>query len=67
MEFNINKKNAYAFGDGLNDIEMMQEVYNSYAMDNACMKLKQVSRFVAPDVLEDGFYQVMLKEGLIKE
>ena len=65
--FNINKKNAYAFGDGLNDIEMMQEVYNSYAMDNACMKLKQVSRFVAPDVLEDGFYQVMLKEGLIKE
>lgn len=63
---NINKKNAYAFGDGLNDIEMMQEVYNSYAMDNACMKLKEVSRFKAPDVLDEGFYQVMLQEGLIE-
>lgn len=65
--FNINKKNAYAFGDGLNDIEMLLEVYNSYAMDNACMKAKEAARFIAPDVLDDGFYQVMLKEGLIGE
>ena len=50
-----------------NDIEMMEAVYNSYAMDNACERLKEVARFKAPDVLNDGFYKTMLKEKLINE
>ena len=63
----ISYKDAYAFGDGLNDIEMMEAVYNSYAMDNACERLKEVARFKAPDVLNDGFYKTMLKEKLVNE
>ena len=58
----ISYKDAYAFGDGLNDIEMMEAVYNSYAMDNACERLKEVA-----DVLNDGFYKTMLKEKLVNE
>ena len=65
--FHIAKEDAYAFGDGLNDIEMMEAVYNSYAMDNACERLKEVARFKAPDVLNDGFYKTMLKEKLVNE
>lgn len=64
--YNINKEDAYAFGDGLNDIEMFEEVSNSYAVNNAKEELKAVAKYIAPDVLEDGFYQIMIKDKLIK-
>lgn len=65
--FNIDKKDAYAFGDGLNDFEMLENVGNGYRMANGNIKLKEATDLVAPDVLEDGFYQIMVKEGLIKK
>lgn len=64
--YKIDKKDAYAFGDGLNDLEMLQEVEENYAMENGNPKLKALAKNIAPDVLDDGFYQVMVWEGLIK-
>lgn len=64
--YNIDKKDAYAFGDGLNDIEMLQAVGESYAVENGNPKVKALAKNIAPDVLDDGFYQVMVWEGLIK-
>lgn len=65
--FNIDKDDAYAFGDGLNDYQMLMSVTNGYMMANGNIKLKEATSLTAPDVLEDGFYQIMVKEGLIKE
>ena len=61
----IDKRDVYAFGDETNDIEMLQEVENSYCMENGNPKVKDIAKFIAPDVLEDGFYQIMIKEKLI--
>ena len=63
---NIDKKDAYAFGDGLNDLEMLEAVEESYAMENGNIKLKALAKNIAPDVLDDGFYQIMVQDGLIK-
>ena len=57
-----------AFGDYLNDYEMMQSVYYSYAMANAHPKLKEVARFEAPSHKEYGVMQqirAFIDQGLI--
>ena len=62
----INKDNAFAFGDGLNDIEMLQTVKYGIAMANAYPELKAVAYDVTDDVLDDGLYSGLLKYSLIK-
>jgi len=47
-------ENSYAFGDGLNDIEMMQTVGTSLVMGNARPALKKLADHVVPSVEEDG-------------
>ncbi len=42
---NINFNECMAFGDYLNDVEMMQSVYYSYAMENAHEDLLKIARF----------------------
>lgn len=44
---NIKYKETMVFGDYLNDLEMMDSAYYSYAMENAHDDLKKVSRFIA--------------------
>lgn len=51
---NIDVADSYAFGDGLNDIEMMQTVGNSFAMGTGSDELKRLAKFVVPSVYEDG-------------
>ena len=41
----IDFKETMVFGDYLNDLEMMESAYHSYAMENAHEDLKKVSRF----------------------
>lgn len=43
-----------AFGDYLNDLEMLQSVTESYAMENALDELKQITKYIAPCNDEDG-------------
>ena len=42
------------FGDYLNDLEMMESAYHSYAMENAHDDLKKVARFWAKKNTEYG-------------
>ena len=64
--FNIDKSDAYAFGDGLNDLEFLKEVGNSYCMENGHEKVKAIAKHIAKDVLEDGFYYSLVELGFIK-
>ena len=45
---------SYAFGDGLNDIEMMSTVGHSLVMGNAAAELKKLAEVVLPSVDDDG-------------
>ena len=47
-------RDSIAFGDGLNDIEMMQTVGTSVAMGNAQPEVKAFARYTVPGVDEDG-------------
>lgn len=60
-KLNIKPEECAAFGDYLNDYEMMQAVYYSYAMGNAVPEIKDVARFVAPPNNENGVMQVIRK------
>jgi len=55
----ISKNETMAFGDYLNDTEMMQEAYFSYAMSNAHPALKKLARFEAKSNDEDGVLEIL--------
>ncbi len=48
------KTTTYAFGDGVNDIEMLQHVDHSVAMGNAEERVKNVAKHVSTRCDEDG-------------
>lgn len=48
-----------SFGDYLNDFEMLQESYHSYAMENAHPQLKEIARFSAPSNIDAGVFKVL--------
>lgn len=52
--FDIPVENSFAFGDGLNDNEMIQTVGTGIVMGNAKDDLKKVGKYVVPSVHEDG-------------
>ncbi len=64
---NIPLNNAYAFGDGENDIEMLAYVPHSVAMGNAKPHVKDTATHVTGRFNEDGVYRALVKLGLIKE
>jgi len=47
------------FGDELNDYEMMQQAYYSYAMANAVPKIKEIANFIAPSNEEEGVIRIL--------
>jgi len=50
---------AVAFGDGLNDLEMLQGVGFGVAMENAHPDLKAVAQRIAPALHQDGIAKVL--------
>lgn len=52
--FGFGLENAMAFGDGLNDIEMLETVGFGVAMGNAEAVLKEKAKFVTKSIEEDG-------------
>jgi Cof subfamily protein (haloacid dehalogenase superfamily) len=62
----IHEDNVYAFGDGLNDIEMLQFVKNSVAMGNAPEPVKKAAKFVTKDVDQGGITHALNVLGLLK-
>ncbi|HFI0467834.1 TPA: Cof-type HAD-IIB family hydrolase [Streptococcus suis] len=55
----IEPEQVMAFGDSDNDIEMLELVGYSYAMENATDKVKAVAKYLAPSHLEAGVLQVI--------
>ena len=47
------------FGDELNDYEMMQQAYYSYAMANAVPKIKEIANFTAPSNEDEGVIKIL--------
>lgn len=61
----IPKERQYAFGDGLNDIEMLNTIENSVAMGNAKDVVKSASKYVTESVDHDGIYHGLKMLGLL--
>ena len=62
---NLDMQNIMAFGDGLNDLEMMHNVGVGVAMGNGHDDLKAVANFVTDHIEEDGIANFLKKAGLI--
>jgi hydroxymethylpyrimidine pyrophosphatase-like HAD family hydrolase len=58
-------QDVYAFGDGLNDIEMLKAVGTGVAMGNGVPEAKEVADYITTDVSEDGIWNGLKKLNLI--
>ncbi len=61
----IPKEQSYAFGDGLNDIEMLEFVGTGIAMGNGHERAKKAANFVTKSVEEDGILWGLRQLGLL--
>lgn len=58
-------KDVYAFGDGLNDIEMIKTVGTGVALGNAKEEVKEHADLITKDVGEDGIWYGLKELDLI--
>lgn len=65
--YGLDKSQAIAFGDGNNDIEMLEAVGWGLAMANASTELKAVADEVIGHVADDGISQFCVANGLIEK
>jgi len=63
--FNLDVSQAMAFGDGHNDMEMLQAVGTGIAMGNAAAGLKAIADDVCGPAWEDGIFHYCVDHGLI--
>ena len=63
--YHLDRSEALAFGDGNNDIEMLQTVGTGVAMGNGSDRLKEAADDICGTVAEDGIYHYCLAHGLI--
>lgn len=63
--FGLEMDNVMAFGDGLNDIEMLSTVGVGVAMGNAHDQLKTLATHVTDHIEQDGVYNFLQKAGLL--
>ena len=57
--YKISPDETLAFGDNINDIEMLKRASHSFAVENAREEVKEVANFIAPSYKEDGVLQVL--------
>ncbi|WP_208589397.1 Cof-type HAD-IIB family hydrolase [Gracilibacillus suaedae] len=62
----INWEDTYAFGDGLNDLEMISKVHTGVAMGNSVEEVKEAATFVTDGVDQNGLSNAMRKLSLIQ-
>lgn len=63
--YGIPIEDTFAFGDSMNDLEMMETAANSICMANGSAELKKIADDICPTVLEDGLYKAFEKYGLL--
>ena len=59
QDLGISPEETMAFGDQMNDADMMRRARYSFAMDNADPNLKRVAKYTAPSNQQDGVVQVL--------
>lgn len=62
---NLSKEDTFAYGDGINDAEMIEYVNIGVAMGNAKEELKKVADDVTDAHDEDGIYNSFKKYKII--
>ena len=62
----LDRQDAMAFGDGLNDLEMMGAAGFGIAMGNAVPELKAAADYVCPRADEDGIWHALTDLGVIQ-
>jgi Cof subfamily protein (haloacid dehalogenase superfamily) len=62
---NVSKEDTIAFGDGLNDIEMLQAVGESFAMENGNPEIFKHAKYIAKSASESGIYYGLKQLKLI--
>ena len=62
---NINADETMVFGDYLNDLEMMQSAYYSFAMENAHKRIKEIARFETKSNNQSGVIETIKEHILI--
>ena len=66
--FGLSRDEVMAFGDGQNDVTMLEAAGTGVAMKNSCPEALAAADFIAPSNVEDGVAQVIedyLARGLI--
>ena len=63
--FGLDEDSYYAFGDELNDYEMMKNVNNSICMGNGNDKIKKICKYTTKNVEEEGIYYFLKKNNII--
>ena len=63
--YGFSKDEAIAFGDGENDVEMLEAVGTGIAMGNAKDEVKAKADFACQSVENDGIYHYCLDNNLI--
>lgn len=63
--YGIDRSESMAFGDGGNDIEMLQTVGTGVAMGNALDNVKAIADEICGASADDGIYHYCLENGLI--
>lgn len=61
----IPKSDTIAFGDGYNDITMMNAVGCGIAMGNGVNEVKQAAAYITDDIFNDGIYKALKHFELI--
>ena len=58
-------KDTIAFGDGRNDIEMLEEVGIGVAMGNGCQEAKSVADYITDSIENEGISKALMNFDLI--
>jgi|SRR5690625_5105373 len=66
QHLNIQKQQTIAFGDGMNDKEMLMTVGEGFAMGNANPHLFSYAKHKTDSVFEDGIFKGLKSLGLVK-
>ena len=63
--YNIDIKDTVAFGDSMNDREIIEASGFGIAMGNAIEELKKYADYVTDDIADNGVYNALEKFGYI--
>ena len=66
QQLDLTLHDAWAFGDGHNDLEMIQEVAFGVVMADGEEILKTYADYVCPSAKEDGIYHCLIQLGIIQ-